>query len=87
VARSEKTRIAAARHRATVAKLVLGGAGALAFLVAAGLARVGYPGHHKKAIRPLAPPGRFVHIVRENQLQSGILAPTRADPSVGTGQT
>jgi hypothetical protein len=70
-----------------MAKVVLGGAGALVFVAAAGLARVAYPGHHKKAIRPLSPPGRFVRIVRENQLESGILAPTQADPSVGTGQT
>lgn len=85
--RGAETRIAAARKRAAVAKLALGGAGALAFVAAAGLARVAYPGHHKKAIKPLSPPQRFVRIVRENQLQAGILAPAQADPSVATAPT
>ncbi|HSB40026.1 MAG TPA: hypothetical protein VLD13_13135 [Gaiellaceae bacterium] len=84
MAGTAENRIAGARRRATVAKAVLGGVGALAFVAAAGLARVAYPGHHKKAIRPLSPPGRFVRIVRENQLESGILAPAQADPSVAS---
>lgn len=84
---ARQTRIGAARRRAGLAKLVLAGAAAAAFVASAGLARVTYPGHHKKAIRSLSPPERFVHIVRENQLQAGILAPTQADPSVATAQT
>ena len=84
MARNAETRITAARQRATVAKVVLGGLGGLVFVAAAGLARVAYPGHHKQAIRPLSPPGRFVRIVRENQLESGILAPAQADPSVAS---
>ena len=85
--RPPETRIGAARRRATIAKLVLGGVGALAFLAAAALARVAYPGHHKKPIRALSPPQRFVEIVRENQLDSGLLAPAQADPSVVTRET
>jgi hypothetical protein len=85
--RTPQTRIGAARHRATVAKVVLAGAGVLAFGASAALARVAYPGHHKRAPEALSPPHRFVQIVRENQLQSGILAPTQADPSVATAQT
>jgi hypothetical protein len=87
VARRTETRIAAARERAAVAKLVLGGAGVVAFVAAAGLARFAYPGHHKQAIRPLSPPGRFVRVVRQNQLESGILAPAQADPAVATAPT
>jgi hypothetical protein len=82
-----ETRIVAARRRATTAKLVLGGVGALAFVVSAALARAAYPGHHKKAVKALSPPQSFVSIVRRNQLESGILAPTQGDPSVVTQQT
>lgn len=87
MASTAETRIAAARHRAALAKLLLGGAGVFAFVAAAGLARVAYPGHHKRVIRPLAAPGRFERIVRQNQLESGILAPAQADPSVATAPT
>jgi len=81
------TRLGPARQRATVAKLALAGTGVAAFLVAAGLARVAYPGHHKRATKALSPPPRFVRVVRQNQLQSGILAPAQADPSVATAPT
>jgi hypothetical protein len=84
---SSETRIAAARRRAGTAKLVLGGIAVLAFVASAGLSRAAYPGHHKKGATALSPPKRFVQIVRENQLESGILAPTQADPSVATAQT
>ncbi len=67
--------------------MVLAGIGALAFGAAAVLARGAYPGHVKRPITALAPPARFVEIVRKNQLESGILAPARADPSVATSQT
>jgi hypothetical protein len=80
-------RIGAARHRATIAKVALGGTGVAVFLLSAVLARVAYPGHHKRAIRSLSPPARFVRVVRENQLQSGILAPAQADPSVASAPT
>jgi hypothetical protein len=81
------TRLGPARQRAAVAKLALAATGATAFLVAAGLARVAYPGHHKRATKALSPPPRFVRVVRENQLQSGILAPAQADPSATTAPT
>jgi hypothetical protein len=67
--------------------VALAGVGALTFVAAATLARVAFPGHTKKPITALAPPGRFVEIVRRNQLQSGMLAPAQADPSVATQQT
>jgi hypothetical protein len=85
--RSRESRVGAARRRAGVAKLVLAGVAATAFVASAALARVAYPGHHKKAIKALSPPQRFVKIVRQNQLESGILAPAQADPSVVTAQT
>jgi len=82
-----QTRIGEARRRARLAKLALAGAAAVAFVASAALARVAYPGHHKKPVKALSPPGQFVRVVRENQLESGILAPARADPSVATAQT
>lgn len=87
MSRRTESRIGAARRRAGLAKLALAGVAATAFVASAALARVAYPGHHKKAISSLSPPKRFVQIVRENQLQSGILAPAQADPSVVTAQT
>lgn len=76
----------AARRRAAVAKLALAGVGALAFVASAALARGAYPGHPKK-IKSLAPPGRFVRVVRENQLEAGILGPAQADPAVVSAPT
>jgi hypothetical protein len=61
--------------------------GAAAFVASAALARVAYPGHSKKAIKSLAPPGEFVQVVRQNQLQAGILGPAQADPSVVSAPT
>jgi hypothetical protein len=87
VERAAETRIVAARRRAATAKLLLGGIGALAFVVSAALARTAYPGHHKRAVKALSPPKSFVSIVRRNQLESGILAPIQGDPSVVTRQT
>ena len=84
---TSQRRTAAARRRAGRAKLVLASVGALAFVASTALARVAYPGHHKKAVQPLSPPKSFVTIVRQNQLESGILAPTQGDPSVVTAQT
>lgn len=81
---SSESRVGAARGRARLAKLVLAGMAATAFVASAALARVAYPGHHKKAIKALSPPQQFVEIVRQNQLESGILAPAQADPSVAT---
>ncbi len=72
---------------AFVAKATLAGVGVLAFVAAAVLGRVAFPGHAKKPITALAPPGRFVEIVRRNQLESGMLAPAQADPAAATAQT
>ena len=84
---SPESRIGAARRRAGLAKLVLAGTAAAVFIASAALARVAYPGHHKSGVKSLSPPKRFVKIVRENQLESGILAPAQADPAVVTAQT
>ena len=83
---SSESRLDAAKRRAVVAKVALAGAAALAFAASAALARITYPGHPKK-VRSLAPPQRFVQIVRENQLQSGVLGPAQADPSVVSAPT
>ena len=83
---SSGSRLDAAKRRALVAKVALAGAAALAFAASAALARIAYPGHPKK-VRSLAPPQRFVQIVRENQLQSGVLGPAQADPSVVSAAT
>jgi hypothetical protein len=67
--------------------VTLAGTGALVFGVAAVLARVAFPGHSKRPVTELAPPAHFVEIVRQNQLEAGILAPAQADPAAATAQT
>ena len=62
--RTRESRIGDARRRAGLAKLVLAGIAATAFVATAALARVAYPGHHKKAVKVLSPPQRFVETVR-----------------------
>ncbi|MDQ2910801.1 MAG: hypothetical protein M3R39_07285 [Actinomycetota bacterium] len=87
MAQAPATRLGAAHRRAFLAKLVLAGGGVLAFAASAALARVAYPGHAKRSPRALSPPPRFVEIVRENQLESGILAPAEAPPEATSGPT
>jgi hypothetical protein len=82
MARPPETRLGPARRRASLAKAALAAAGACVFVAAAALARVAYPGHAKRPARPLSAPKRFVAIVRQNQLQAGILAPAQAPPEV-----
>ena len=67
--------------------MALAGIGALAFGAGAVLARAAYPGHAKGPITALAPPTRFVKVVRQNRLESGILGPAQADPAAVTAQT
>jgi len=87
VARPRNTRLETARRRASAAKVALVLIGASSFLGAAALARVAYPGHAKRHARPLSPPSRFVRIVRQNQLQAGILAPAQAAPEAVSAPT
>jgi hypothetical protein len=87
VADTPETRLGGARRRASLAKLVLAGGGALAFIAAAGLARIAYPGHVKRPARSLSAPPKFMRIVRQNQLESGILAPTQAPPEATSAPT
>ena len=80
--RPKESRLAPARRRARTAKVVLAVGAACSFVTAAALARVNYPGHHKKQSRALTPPRQFVSIVRKNALQAGMLAPITAPPQV-----
>jgi hypothetical protein len=56
----------------------------LVFGAAMLFARASYAGHPKRPPRPLAAPPRFVHVVRENLLQAGIVAPAQAPPGAAT---
>ena len=78
------SRIVAARRRARLAKTGVVGATLLGFAAAFAFSRVSYAGHAKKPIRALAPPPRYVRIVRENALQAGMLAPADAPPDAAT---
>jgi hypothetical protein len=87
VAQTPISRVGAARRRASYAKLAFVGGGVLAFGASAVLARVAYPGHSKRHVRSLSPPQRFVRTVRENQLETGMLAPAQAAPEATSAPT
>jgi hypothetical protein len=78
------SRIAPARRRAATAKLALGLASAATFAVALTLARVSHGGQAKPVLQSLAAPPSFVAVVRQDQLQAGILAPASAPPGAAT---
>jgi len=80
----ERPAQAAVRDRVRRAKLALGAAAALAFTVAAGLARLTYAGHSKEPNRPLVIPQSMYDVVRQNLLQSGIPMPTTDPPEATT---
>jgi hypothetical protein len=84
---AESSRVSAARRRAAVAKAVLAAGGAALFAATAVLARATYSGHPKRPSHSLSAPDRFVQVVRQNQLQAGILAPAEAPPQAATAQS
>ena len=79
-----KSRIVAARGRVRLAKAGVVGVAIVGFAATFGLSRVSYAGHAKKPLRRLMPPPRYVQIVRQNQLEAGIVAPADAPPGAAT---
>jgi hypothetical protein len=79
-----ESRVAAARHRARLAKLGVGLAIPALFGGMLALARSTYAGHAKHRSRPLAVPKSFYSVIRQNLLQNGILAPAEAPPDAQT---
>jgi len=80
----DQSRIAAARSRAETAKVVLAGGGAVAFVLAMGLARSSVSGHAKPTLQSLSAPPRFLAVVKSDQLRAGILGPAEAPPGAAT---
>jgi hypothetical protein len=78
------SRFAPVRRRAAQAKFVISAAALVSFGVGMALARASYAGHSKRPLRPLAAPAGFVHVVRQNLLQAGIVAPAQAPPGAST---
>jgi hypothetical protein len=78
------SRIAAARRRARVAKVMVASSGALVFGASLALARANQVGHVRRAARPLQAPRSFRSSVRSDQLSAGVLAPQQAPPSAAT---
>jgi hypothetical protein len=70
-----------------MAKLGVAGLAIVGFAAAFGFSRLAYAGHAKKPLRPLAPPPRYVEIVRQNLLQAGIVAPAQAPPGAATASS
>jgi len=78
------SRIGAARRRAAGAKTVLGAGGLVAFAVVMGFARASHSGHARHRLQSLSPPARFLAVVRNDQLQAGLLGPASAPPGAAT---
>lgn len=78
------TRLEPVRRRVRIARLGLVGGAALLFGSSMALARVHFAGHHKQGVTPLAPPQNLLDVVRQDQLQAGILAPAEAPPGIGS---
>jgi hypothetical protein len=55
-----------------------------AFALAMVFARLSYAGHARHQSKALTPPSRFLAIVRQSRLESGIVAPPQAAPEVAT---
>jgi len=81
------SRLGRAQRRATRAKLGLVAAAVVIFAAGIAATRATVAGHARHPIRPLAAPPRFVHTVRHDALQAGILAPPAASPGVATAQS
>jgi hypothetical protein len=81
------SRLTLARGQAAAAKAVLAGAAAIVFVGTAVLARLSYGGHPKRPSSSLAAPERFVRIVRQDQLEAGLIGPTEAPPVAETGMS
>lgn len=79
-----EARLAPARRRAQVAKGAIVTVGAVGFGIAMALARGTYTAHAKTPPKSLAAPPEFVRIVRQNQLEAGIVAPAQAPPGAAT---
>jgi hypothetical protein len=74
-----------ARLRATRVKVGVAAGALIAFGASMLFARLSYAGHAKAHhTTALTPPTRFLTIVRESRLQSGIVAPPQAPPDVST---
>lgn len=84
LADGESSRLAPARRRAQLAKLVVAGAAVACVAASMALARVTYAGHAKHPVRPLSIPQPLYRVVRRNLLQAGILAPATAPPDATT---
>ena len=82
-----ESRLGRARRRAARAKLGLVAASVVIFAAGVAATRATVAGHARHPIRPLAAPPRFVHAVRQDALQAGILAPPAAAPGVATAQS
>jgi hypothetical protein len=78
------SRFAPVRKRAAQAKVALGLAALVAFVVGLVATRASYAGHSKRPLHALAAPTGFVQIVRRNLLAAGIVAPAQAPPGAST---
>jgi hypothetical protein len=71
-------------RRARTARAVIAAAGIAVFVAGAGLARASYAGHAKHRTRALAAPRRFMSVVQDDLLRSGVVAPAQAPPQAAT---
>jgi hypothetical protein len=84
VTSSRSAVVAHGRRRARTARAVVAAAGVAVFVAGAGLARASYAGHAKHRTRALAAPQRFLSVVQDDLLRSGVVAPAQAPPEAAT---
>lgn len=76
--------VTAGRRRASRAKLAVAVGGITLFGAGIGLARASYAGHSKHRSQPLAAPAKFLSVVHDDILKSGVVAPAQAPPAAET---
>jgi hypothetical protein len=82
--RARSAELASARHRADATKVAVACSGALVFVAAMGLARHSFASRPKAPARALGASQKFLNVIRQNQLNAGVVAPAQAPPGAAT---
>ena len=80
-------RMVAAKRRAALGKGALAAAAVAVFAGGMLATRSTASGHTRHSATPLTAPRQFANTVRQNALQSGLIAPQSAPPQASTSQS
>jgi hypothetical protein len=76
--------LATARRRAIAAKATFTAVAAVVFGAGLVVTKHTFAGHAKEPTEALATPPRYVHIVKKNLLEAGVVAPAEAPPGAAS---